>query len=306
MMIKSLTELLKPDETLRCSVFGVLTQNKTFFKGFFGFSENALLIALVQGEKIISTNRFPLEIHSISVRRELLGQYIINISFNDHSHTEIKLFSQTSAIKNHKDNVEKFLDILSELSPEKLPFFLKDVVGTKIRMQHFILPISFAYFLLASASFMFILDSLKNGFIQPVSEYFYSLPAQLIIFSCILVFLINRFLVGITVCVINEKGLYFDNKFVPWDKIKSAEYIIEIPIKHPVHRSKLEFCRIKLILRENMYGKSELEIEHFPLYAIRKIKKMQPQLKVKNKVIPGIIILLLTPIVLSFILAFCI
>ena len=98
---------------------------------------------------------------------------------------------------------------------------------------------------------------------------------------------INRF-VGPVVCILADDGIHHKGGFIKWTDILSIEY-------RPDILSKVQFSRIVIHTR-----KDELTIIHAPLYMIIRIKRMQPQIKIrlnKSEKYFGIIIMVICLII---------
>ena len=69
LMMKSLFDLLEDGEKLLYPIYGTLKQKKNNYFGYFGLTENHLLIALLQGssKKINWTTRIPLDLKKVNL-----------------------------------------------------------------------------------------------------------------------------------------------------------------------------------------------------------------------------------------------
>ena len=165
--------------------------------------------------------------------------------------------------------------------------FDKTVEGYKVRCQffsgllgailvsHVYLAWVFGWFVLWG---IWPLEEIVQGLDQAIVGVFSIFIAPLFVLS-----VINRF-VGPIVCVLTDDGIHHKGGFVKWTDILSIEYC-------PDTFSKTQFSRIVIHTR-----KDELTIIHAPLYMIIRIKRMQPQIKIrlnKSKKYFGIIIMVI-------------
>ena len=79
-------DLLAPDEDLRCPFYGtLLAGNRSSATGFFGLTDDAFLLSVIfkhDREKPCDL-RIPLDIVRTDVKKNFLGQYTIEIEFED-------------------------------------------------------------------------------------------------------------------------------------------------------------------------------------------------------------------------------
>ena len=177
---------------------------------------------------------------------------------------------------------------------------LKKIRGTKIRWQFFNLPI---YFLLSFIPVFPIIDIIislqENNLnfaetiegLEIISTLFLVLILPLVFLS-----LLNRYLFGSIVGVITDEGLYLDNGLVEWEKIEKIEYNPKVMIKYTTPHADFTYAIIRI-----KTTKHPIEVLHFPLYAVRKIKKQNPEIKVslgKNGLVT-VLLVALAPTVLA-------
>ena len=137
-MIKALTDMLENGETLMHPIYGLLVQGGRQYYGYFGFTEDFLLIALVSGKTITDTIRVPLDINSVKIKKNIfLNEHVIDISFNEGAPCRITAFPKVLAIDSQKENLPKFLSYLKSKTPNKNVPDLSQINGTKIRRQYF-------------------------------------------------------------------------------------------------------------------------------------------------------------------------
>ncbi len=120
LMLRSLTELLEPGETLRYPIYGTLLEKmgKHWF-GFFGLTEHFLLITLLQGDskEIAWSSRVPLDLASVRVRRCLFpGQQILSLSFREGKPCRIRVSSRVVGIPQQEKNLDGFLASLVKIA----------------------------------------------------------------------------------------------------------------------------------------------------------------------------------------------
>ena len=83
-MIQALKDMLENGETLMHPIYGLLVQGGRQYYGYFGFTEDFLLIALVSGKTVTDTIRVPLDINSVKIKKNIfLNEHVIDISFNE-------------------------------------------------------------------------------------------------------------------------------------------------------------------------------------------------------------------------------
>lgn len=280
LMIESLTKLLRSGETLYHPFFGAVEKGGYYDHAFFGFTEKHLLIAFVTGNNIHKTERIPLNIQSVTVKKSLVGQHIIDISFSDNAPIKIRAYQNFRRLDCQKDNLPKFLECLSEKAPQKEPLELKNIEGEKIRWQYFNVCLYVILSFLPMIVIVLAALSIKDGsfsFLKLINSLMTSVFCEIVILSpLILLSLLNRFLFGRTVCVINDSGIHLDNNFLPWNKIKKVSYIPDFSSKW-----HLRYCRAYFTVKSSAGKEYDVEANHFPLYGLRKIKKINPDIEIK-------------------------
>lgn len=150
--------------------------------------------------------------------------------------------------------------------------FDKTVEGYKVRCQffsgllgailvsHVYLAWVFGWFVLWG---IWPLEEIVQGLDQAIVGVFSIFIAPLFVLS-----VINRF-VGPIVCVLTDDGIHHNGGFVKWKDILSIEY-------NPELVRKIQFSRIVIYTRSD-----EIVINHAPLYMLIRIKRMQPQIKIR-------------------------
>ncbi len=281
LMVKSLTDLLVSGETLIHPIYGVLNQGNKQYYGFFGFTKKYLLIALMSGKQITYITRIPLDIKSIRIKQTaVFKQFVIDIAFNDGAPCSITASPKVLMIDSQKDNLPQFLNYLKSKSPVNRETELKDSDGKKIRWQYFN---TFIYVMLAffpMSLVVIIVMGLKENNLDLV-EMLEAIPTALIIWGVFLVPLIilsllNRFLFGKIVGVVRDDGLLLENNFITWKQIQKITFNPSIS-----SRFKVSYTYASFFIKSDSETEYTFDIMHFPMYGLRKIKKYNPEIKIK-------------------------
>lgn len=158
---------------------------------------------------------------------------------------------------------------------------LKEICGTKIRWQFFNVPIYLLLSLLPVFPIIDIIVRLQENdwnFAEIIEGLDIILTLFLVlVIPLIVLSLLNRYLFGGIVGVITDEGLYLEDGLVAWENIEKIEYTPQILTKHtisPIGNFSYAIIRVKT-------SKHPIEVWHFPFYAVRKIKKQHPEIKVK-------------------------
>lgn len=80
------SDLLEDDEELRCPFYGMLLSgNRSTATGFFGLTDDAFLLSVIfkHDRKKPCNLRIPLELSRTDVKKNFLGQYTIELEFED-------------------------------------------------------------------------------------------------------------------------------------------------------------------------------------------------------------------------------
>lgn len=275
LMNKTLTDLLGEDEKLLFPIYGSLCRGKDVREGFFAFTERNLLIALLDGETVAETMVIPLDISSCAVSREKISrQYTVDIRFNERKPLKIKNHKKMSDIDTQEKNFSSFLDHLSSISPKQTGFVLDDIAGEKIRWQFFTI---FVYaFTAISPMIMFIVPFFegKDGRFS-LSFFFEAIfMMSLMISVCFILSFFNKRYFGKVVCVMNEKGLYTEDRFVPWDRVKAIGYNA-----HASLSSQTPYNHASFDISCEDVDTFSFDVPHFPLYGLSIAKKYAPHAK---------------------------
>ena len=276
LMNKALTDLLEENEKILFPIYGSLCRGKDVQDGFFAFTERNLLIALLDGETVAETMVIPLDISSCAVSQEKISkQYTVDIRFNERKPLKIRTQKKISDIDTQEKNFSSFLDHLSSISPKQTGFVLDDIAGERIRWQFF--TIYLYTFTALSPTVVFYVPFLegKDGLFS-VSFFFEALlMMSLMISVCFILSFFNKHYFGKVVCVMNEKGLYTEDRFVSWDRVKAIGYNAhaslssQTPYNHASFDISCEDVSIFLF-----------DVPHFPLYGLGVAKKYAPHAEI--------------------------
>jgi len=263
----------------------LLVQGGRQYYGYFGFTENFLLIALVSGKNITDTIRVPLDISSVKIKENLfLHEHVIDIAFNEGAPCRITAFPKILAIDTQKENFPRFLSYLKSKTPNKKIPDLTWINGTKIRKQYFhFLLYTFLAVLLPIIPMIFILECEKQNISiwsswqllgNIIAE---ALPTMIaFIFPWFLLSVCSKFIFGKTIAVVEQKGLYLENVFIPWQDIKAVEYTATRFSKHNFRAAYITITVAPARKREY-----NVEVSHFTLYGLKKLKKHLPKQTVR-------------------------
>ena len=115
LMMESLSSMLEEGETLRFPFYGSLVKEKLAYFGFFGLTENVLLVALLGrgNEDISSYSRIPLDIKEAHIKKTLIPTgYKITIFTNDNTFCQIQAYKKVLNINCQAENVTAFVKYL--------------------------------------------------------------------------------------------------------------------------------------------------------------------------------------------------
>lgn len=301
LMYKSLTELLKDGETLMCPIYGALNQGDMQHYGYFGFTKTHLLMTLITGKTVMYAKRIPLDIKSIRIKQSaVFRQYEIFISFNNGDSYIITASPRVLMIDTQKENMPQLLDYLKSNAPQNREDELKDSDGEKIRWQYFN-----GYIYIMSACFPMaliavILSDLKGNGVD-FAGLIEGIVTALLVWSAflapaIVLSLLNRFFFGRIIGVIREDGLLLENDFIEWKKINKITFKPRMSSKH--HAA---YTHATVSVGPGQMTIRSIDIMHFPAYALRRIKKHNPEIKVEveKKAVAIIVFVALLPTLLG-------
>ena len=277
LMMKSLTNLLQTDETLLYPIYGILNQGNEQYYGYFGLTENNLIIALISasGRRITNTIRIPLDVKSVKVKKNFIGQYIIDINFKEGSPCKITANPKVLFLDSQKENLPLFIDFLKNKAETKENLKLKDIEGKKIRWQYFTPPLILLAFCIIFFPYCLLIVSALDGkfeFLEWISDLWISIKiCGILSIPFILLYFLNSHFFGKIVCVINDKGIYYENGFKPWREIEKVEYEIDFS-----GGNRIRYCHAVLHTK-----KGKIPVMHAPLHILSTIKKFKPDLTAK-------------------------
>ena len=108
---------LGQEEALRYPIYGTLLQKRKSFFGFFGLTEEELLIALLQDNQreIQWTSRIPLDLKNVVIKKSMIPlQYVIYLEFNEGAPCKIRVSKKVYGIPGQEENVTAFMAELAE------------------------------------------------------------------------------------------------------------------------------------------------------------------------------------------------
>ncbi len=112
LMLQSLSNLLENDETLKFPIYGTLLQKRKNWFGFFGLTDDYLLVALLDdySKTIRWTTRIPLDIKQVNMKKCIVPkQYKIYIEFNEGDRCIIRVSEKVYGIKSQEANLPEFI-----------------------------------------------------------------------------------------------------------------------------------------------------------------------------------------------------
>ena len=281
-MMESLTQLLEEGETLKYPIYGILRQGNNQYYGYFGLTEKALIIALISGSSVVThTTRVALDaIRSVKIKRtKILKECHITIGFTEGVPCEIQAMPKVLTIDTQKENLPKFIECLKGKASGLPSPELKDIDGVKVRWQYFNYLIYAQLAAIAMAVIGMVLNTLKGSY-QPATSAEDIIGAVVAIVMLFLPWaflsLLNRFLFGKIVCVVNEEGIHLESGLVRYEQIEKIEYNPQISSRH-----QLNFTHATVLVKSQGEEPYVFDILHFPAYALRKIKKYSPETKIK-------------------------
>ena len=172
---------------------------------------------------------------------------------------------------------------------------LKKIPGIKIRRQYVRGLLYFGIMICGAGLLNICLYGSRT-----IEHLKYVLLLPLVILPILPPVLLNRFLLGEIVCVINEDGIYYYHGFIEWKAIERVEFDIESRGRAPTVTSIYV-----------MGKKRESKIVYnVPYFALRKIKKFKPDVELgftdrgKRNLILYIVLAISLGVVLPLILFF--
>ena len=275
LMKEALESLLKENETLQTSIYGILRQDHADFYGFFGLTDKALVIALVKGKTVTYTTRLSLaDVKTASVEKIGINQYKISLNFGEGAPCDIVASKKVLMIDTQKTDFPIFVEKVTNLAPKPNLCDMKEMKGEKIRTQYF--NVILYFYLLIFVPIMTLLPLLMSKNSRPftMSEFIEGLLIIFVfLFPIVIVSLLNRFLFGKTVCVLTRQGIRTESAFIEWDKISAITYCPQLPSKYGMRVPK-DFSHAAITVRSSENETYEVVIPHCPFYAMGKMKKL--------------------------------
>ena len=284
-MTEALSAILYKGETLMHPIFGTVTRGEVQLFAYFAFTETHFLIAyLTSGDRITGTERIPLDIKSVKIKKtKLIDDYKINLLFENNRALEISAFPWVLKIKSQKDNFPLFVKHLQSVAKKEAQE-PKNISGEKIRWQYFNTYIYIMLSFMPTIDVMIIVDELKKGtsdLLTILTDVSKATPELLAVFGLfigpfIVLSIFNRFFFGRVLATVNGETLFLEGRDIPLREIKEIVY-------HPrvISRRRLNFSYATLVLYSKNKNTESLDVVHFPLYGLRKIKKYNKSIKLR-------------------------
>ena len=305
-MIEVLSEVLQDGETLLHPIFGTVKHGSFQLFAYFAFTETHLLVAyLTAGNMVTDVERISLDIKSVKVKKsKILNEYKIYILFDNRKSFEISTFLKVLKIKSQKDNLPSFLEYIKSKS-KKQAKSLEEIEGQKIRWQYFNTWIYMMLAIIPAVPVMIIMGELRKGNFDiwnVIVEMSGATPVIIAMYGFfigpfVVLSIFNRFSFGKLLGVVTEDTLFLENREVPITDIKKIVY-------HPriMTRRSISFSYATIFIRTKANNMAPLDVVHFPLYGLRKIKKHNKEIKLSCD--KYIWFLVLCPTVISAIMGF--
>jgi hypothetical protein len=247
----------------------------------------------------------PLDIKSVKVKKsKVLNEYKIHILFENKKSFEIFTFLKVLKIKSQKDNLPLFLEYLKGKS-KKQAKSLEEIEGQKIRWQYFNTWIYMMLAIIPAVPVMIIMGELREGNFDiwnVIVEMSGATPVIIAMYGIFIgpfaiLSIFNRFYFGKLLGVVTEDTLFLENREIPITDIKKIVY-------HPrvMTRRSISYSYATIFIRTKANNTQPLDVVHFPLYGLRKIKKYNKEIKLSCD--KYIWFLVLCPTVISAIMGF--
>lgn len=283
-MIETLSNMLRDGETLMHPIFGYVKNGGFQQFAYFAFTETHFLIAYLSGEQVTDTMRIPLDIESVKINKtKLLKEYNINILFNKNREYTICAFPRVLKIKSQEESFPMFLEHLKSKA-KKQTQTLEELNGEKIRWQYFNTYIFAILSFIPGVAAMIIAGELRKGNFDVwnvIVEMSDAIPILAVMYGIftgpfIILSIFNRFTFGKILGVLREDTLLLENREIPMIQIEEIVY-------HPriMSRRKISFSYATFVVTSNKNEPERLDVIHFPLYGLRKVKKYNKNIKLK-------------------------
>ena len=277
--------MLQKGETLMYPIFGTVTQGEIQLFAYFAFTETHFLIAyLTSGDRITGTERIPLDIKSVKIKKtKLINDYKINLLFEDNRALEISTFPKVLKIKSQKDSFPLFVKHLQSVAKKEAQE-PKKMAGEKIRWQYFNTYIYIMLSFMPTIGVMKTIAELKKGasdLLTILTDVANATPELLAVFGLfigpfIILSIFNRFFFGRVLATVNGETLFLEDREIPLRDIKEIVYNPRV-----ISRRRLNFSYATLVLYSKNKSTESLDVVHFPLYGLRKIKKYNKIVKLR-------------------------
>lgn len=113
LMFKSLNNLLEKGESVQAPIYGMLFRKRNRDFGYFGLTEAALLIVLLQGDSknLYANSRIPWSrMERIKVRKSWIPfMYVIRIELTDGATIKIRAAKKVYGFATQQENLKAFL-----------------------------------------------------------------------------------------------------------------------------------------------------------------------------------------------------
>ena len=158
---------------------------------------------------------------------------------------------------------------------------LRDIPGEKIRRQYFNIPIFFVLVVYMSLTLALLITSVAAE--KPSLEDWWAFAevltaiAGLLLLPMAALSVLNRFCFGEIICVLNEKGLYYEDeavRFIPWRELRSISYEPDIPWRSGYRWHC--YGNWAEITVQSFKKKKQFTLYHVPYMLLGKIKKYAP------------------------------
>ena len=237
---------------------------------------------MTTGNRITYVERIPLEIKSIKINKtKIFNEHKIHILFENKKSYELSVFPKVLKIKSQKENFPLFLEHLKS-NAKKQAKSLEAIEGKKIRWQYFNTYIYMMLAIIPVIPIMIIMGELRKGNFDiwnVIVEMSGSIPALAAVYGIfigpfIILSIFNRLSFGKILGVVTENTLFLENREIPIADIMKIVY-------HPrfMSRHKVSFSSATIFVRVKANEMEALDVLHFPLYGLRKIKKYNKKIK---------------------------
>ncbi len=306
LMLKTLTGLLKDDETLMHPIYGLINQGNVQYYGYLGFTENYLLIAFISGKHVVGTARISLaDMKLVNIKASsFFKQYIIEITFNEITPYRITAAQNVLTIDSQKDNLSHFLSYLKNKSPKTQANKVKEIGGEKIRWQYFNTYIYAILTVIPMVPIMILISEIKEGNFdvwEMLLEMSGAIPVLLTMYGAllgpfILLSVCNRFFFGKILGVVSDKTLFLGNQQISLKHIKKIVYNPRVWTRY-----RINYTFATIFVASPNGKEHSFDVLHFPFYGLNKIKKYNPDIKVE--IDKRIWLLIFMPSIVSTVLA---